>query len=103
MHVSLGGEIGILTARVTATGLVYTGPCLIYWIMVCPTGRNHSLELSDGIAAGTTKWSAISAATDTPAAFPVNFNKPMEMATGIYCETFTALDECTIGYAILAG
>lgn len=100
MHVSLGGEKGILTVRVTAAGLVYTGPCLIYWITLDPSGATIVLDLSDGVAAGTTKWSVSDALQD---GLHINFGKPMEMATGIYAETVTDLTAATIGYAVLPG
>lgn len=97
MHVSLGGEKGILTVRTAALGLVYTGPCLIYWITVDPSAAAWAIELSDGTAAGTTKWSTSDALA---AGQTIPFPKPMEMATGIYAEVVTNLT-ATIGYAVL--
>lgn len=93
MHVSLGGEIGILTARATAAGLVYTGPCLIYWVTLIQDDAGDTVEISDGIVAGTTKWIG--------EAKHCNFGKPMEMATGIYVESLDHSSTCTIGYAVL--
>jgi hypothetical protein len=95
-HVSLGGEEGILTVRVTATGLVYTGPCYIYWITFQPSGTSWVLDISDGVETGTTKWGFGSALN---VGFHANFSKPMKMDTGIYCETATNITAVTIGYA----
>ena len=97
MHVSLDGMEGILTARATATGLILTGACHIYWITVCPNNTNCEIELSDGIATGTTKWGMASAIGQ---AAQFNFSKPIAMETGIYCEVFTSMHAATIGYAI---
>ena len=86
-HVSMGGEEGILTARVTGAGLVYTGACYIYWITLDPSA-----------ATGTTKWSITDALQK---GMHINFSKPMKMETGIYAETVTNLTAATIGYATL--
>jgi len=95
-HVSLGGEEGILTARVTAAGLVYTGACLIYWITAQASNAAWVIDLSDGVATGTTKWSLGSALSLSQ---HCNFSKPMKMETGIYAETVTNITSITVGYA----
>ena len=97
-HVSLGGEEGILTARITAAGLVYTGPCLIYWISCQSSAAAWVIDISDGVATGTTKWSLGSALQVSQ---HVNFGKPMKMETGIYAETVTNMTAVTVGYAIV--
>ena len=95
-HASLGGEEGILTARATEAGLVYTGSCLIYWITIDPSAATWAIEISDGVASGTTKWSS-GGALDV--SFHYNFGKPMKMETGIYAEAVTNITAATIGYA----
>ena len=95
-HVSLGGEEGILTAKVTTAALIYTGACYIYWITIDPSAGSWVLTLSDGVATGTDKWS-LSSSVD--AGFHINFSKPMKMETGIYADVVTNVTHATIGYA----
>ena len=86
VHVSIGGEFGLKSARCSAAGLVHTGHCLIYDITVDPSAAAWAIAISDGVATGTTKWSCKSA---LQVGFQYPFSKPMEMLTGIYAETVT--------------
>lgn len=90
-HISLGGEEGLVTTRLTATGLAYTGACLICWISCHPDQSDFEIGISDGVATGTTKWSVQER--------HCNFSKPMKMETGIYVEKLDHVSSITIGYA----
>ena len=89
-----GGNLGLLTAKITGEGLAYTGRCLIHWISIEPSTTYWNLELVDGVASGTVKWSM---SDPVQKAFHASFSEPREMLTGIFVEELTSC-HAVIGY-----
>jgi len=90
-------EVGLLDARLTATGQVgATGARKLYWMSINPGAGNSVIELTDAIAGGgavvydhfhTSRESHV----DT-------LDPPMEFSNGIYLETFTNMTSVIFGY-----
>ena len=89
--------IGLSDTRVTGTGQVgAAGAKKLFWISMNPSAANSVIEVTDASAGGgAVKWDMFHSSR---MGHIVTFDPPMEFATGIYVETWTAMTSAVFGY-----
>lgn len=89
-------EIGLSDLRRVGAGQVKAAPGKLYWMTMNPTAANSVIELTDDLnGLGAVKWDMTHGVNS---AHHMNFDPPLEFATGIYLKTLTNFTSVIFGY-----
>lgn len=90
-------EKGTGWTSLTQSGVVVSGPSLLYGITMFSTNSNKQISLYDGIDAGSGRL-VFNGASGNKWTVSVQFNKPLRMDSGIYVTLEANVDHVLVSW-----